>query len=748
MRKVISTVITAVMLAVLIMPGLPAYSASYNYAEALQKAILFYEAQQSGPLPTWNRVEWRGDAALKDGSDVGRNLTGGWFDAGDHVKFGFPMAASATMLAWGAIEFKEGYVKSGQLNHFLNNLRYVNNYFIRCHVIKDGATSEFYGQVGKGSDDHAFWGSPEVMTMPRPAYSISPARPGSELAAETAAAMAASSIVFRPYDSEYANALLYHARMLFDFADKYRGEYDKSITDASAFYHSFNGYIDDLGWGAYWLYRASESVQAGSGAAYLAKSEAFYAEYIKLLGSTPEHREYNWTHNWNDKYFGLSVLLAKETGKDIYKEKAQKNLDWWTVGVNGNKIKYSPGGLAHLDKWGALRYASNAAFLAFVYSDWTSDAVLKQRYHSFAVSQMNYILGDNPNKISYLIGFGEKWPKNPHHRGAHGSWTALINSPANNRHVLIGALVGGPGSDDVFNDSRDDYVTSEVACDYNAGFTGNMARMVMEFGGTPLDDSVFPEPEVRDDLELYVEGTAGTGGTWGYQPTLKIVNKTSWPPRVTDKLTAKYFFTLDSESIDNISVKVSNTDFGGTVKGPFQWSGNTYYALIDLTGVPLSPGGYSSYARNIYMVISDKSNKMDYSNDWSAQGLTSTPSRAEYVALYDNGVKVFGREPGEPEASPSPTFKPTPTPTPTASVAPTPSIKPGDLNFDGNVNSTDLTLIKRYILKLLVLPTNEDEAYRLHVAADVNGDNYVNSTDYTLIKRRILGIIDKFPVEN
>lgn len=742
MKKFISSVVTAALLALIVVPVMPAYSAGYNYGEALQKAIMFYEAEQSGKLPSWNRVEWRGDAALEDGSDVGRDLTGGWFDAGDHVKFGFPMAASTTTLAWGAIEFWEGYEKSSQVNHFLQNLRFVNDYFIKCHVISGGATSEFYGQIGKGADDHSFWGSPEVMTMARPAYSVSPSKPGSELAAETAAAMASSSIVFRSHDREYADTLLYHARLLFDFADKYRGAYDQSITDVVAFYRSFNGYIDDLGWGAYWLYRAEECVKPGSGSAYLAESEAFYAEYIKLLGTTPEHREYNWTHNWNDKYFGLSVLLAKATGKAVYREKAERNLDWWTVGVDGKKIKYTPGGLAYLDKWGALRYASNAALLAFVYSDWVDDPVLKERYHSFAVSQMNYILGDNPNNMSYLIGFGEKWPQNPHHRGAHGSWTANIQSPENNRHVLIGALVGGPADTDVFADSREDYVTCEVACDYNAGFTGALARMVMEFGGTPLDDSVFPQPEERDDLELFVEAAAGTGGTWGCQPILKVVNKTSWPPRVTTNLSVKYFFDLDGQSPSDITAKSSNSDFGGTIEGPFQWSGNTYYFLIDLTGARLAPGGYNDYARNIYLTINDRSSSMDTSNDWSAQGLTSSMSRAQNVALYDNGVKVFGKEPGEPSVSPTPTIVPTATP----SVVPSPLVKAGDLNFDGSVDSTDLTLMKRYILKILTFSSTEEKA-RFEKAADVNGDGSVDSTDLTFMKRRVLKIIDKFPVE-
>jgi endoglucanase len=67
-------------------------AATYNYGEALQKAIYFYECQQSGPLPAWNRVEWRGDSGMND------YVLGGWYDAGDHVKFGLPMSATAAML--------------------------------------------------------------------------------------------------------------------------------------------------------------------------------------------------------------------------------------------------------------------------------------------------------------------------------------------------------------------------------------------------------------------------------------------------------------------------------------------------------------------------------------------------------------------------------------------------------------------------------------------------------------------------
>ena len=94
---------------VAIIPTASAAPGSYNYGEALQKSLFFYEAQVAGRKPAWNRVSWRGDSALSDGSDVGLDLTGGWFDAGDHVKFGFPMAFTTTMLAWGAVEYRAAY---------------------------------------------------------------------------------------------------------------------------------------------------------------------------------------------------------------------------------------------------------------------------------------------------------------------------------------------------------------------------------------------------------------------------------------------------------------------------------------------------------------------------------------------------------------------------------------------------------------------------------------------------------------
>src|SRR5690606_32292477 len=80
----------------------------FNYGEALQKSIWFYEAQVSGEKPSWNRVSWRGDSFLNDVID-GVDLTGGFHDAGDHIKATFPMAHSMATLAWGMLECPAAY---------------------------------------------------------------------------------------------------------------------------------------------------------------------------------------------------------------------------------------------------------------------------------------------------------------------------------------------------------------------------------------------------------------------------------------------------------------------------------------------------------------------------------------------------------------------------------------------------------------------------------------------------------------
>lgn len=56
-----------------------------------------------------------------------------------------------------------------------------------------------------------------------------------------------------------------------------------------------------------------------------------------------------------------------------------------------------------------------------------------------------------------------------------------FNTTRDNPQPLCGALVGGPDENDFYKDDRKDYVSSEVACDYNAGYQSALAG---EFEGS------------------------------------------------------------------------------------------------------------------------------------------------------------------------------------------------------------------------------------------------------------------------
>lgn len=631
----------------------------YNYSEVLQKSMWFYEVQRSGVLPDNNRVEWRGSSAVKDGSDVGVDLSGGWYDAGDNMKFNFPMATSVTLLAWGGLEYAGGYQKSGQWGWFLSNLRWVTDYFVKCHT----APSEFYGQVGIGMTDHKWWGSSEVFPNARPSFKIDATHPGSDLAAEAAAALASSSMLFRGTDLAYADKLIKHAKELYDFADKYRGCYHEAITDAVDFYKSWSGYQDELVWGAIWLYLATKD------AAYLAKAEAEYENLSKEPQSTtPKFKE---ALSWDDKTYGCYVLLAKITNKEKYHTDSQRWLDWWSYGYSVRQsggsiwssdkgIAYTPSGLAWVRQWGPIRYAANTAFAALVYSDCKDVPVQKKDlYYKWAKSQIDYALGKNEQNRSYVCGFGVNPPVKPHHRSMHGPYLDDNGrTPVNSRHVLYGALVGGPGQDGSFTDDRLDAVKNEVATDYNAGFSSALARFAKDANGTVLAE--FPKAAQRD-TEYMVVAKVNNEGKRFTEISATVENKTTWPARYSENLTIKYFinlsevfaagFALSDVLVEFKGCDLCSADLKISELKNYPSDTSLYYIEISFDGESIFPGGQSAYRREVQFRIglpeTAPQNIWDPQNDPSFKGLTSMNDTIGHVAIpaYEKDVLVWGNEP-------------------------------------------------------------------------------------------------------
>ena len=616
----------------------------FNYGEALQKSLFFYEVQQSGELPDWNRVSWKGDSGLDHGQDVGVDLTGGWYDAGDHVKFNFPMAASVTMLAWGGVEYKDAYEKSGQMEILKRNLKFTLDYMLKCHT----APNELYIQVGNGREDHKQWVAAEAMTAripQRPSYKVDASDGGTDIAAEFAAAFSASSILFKDSDPAYSATLIEHAEQLYDFADTYRQEYSKSYEDVAEFYNSWSGFQDELVWGAAWLYRATNKQS------YLTKAESEFDKILADGGGRP----YAFSHSWDDKSYGSYVLLAQLTGKQEYITAAQNHFDFWTVGHNGEQVTYTDGGQAWLVQWGSLRYANTTSFLALVFSDKIDiPANLKTRYHNFAKGQIDYALGDNPLNRSFMCGFGNNPPFDPHHRTAHGGYENDGNGlPVVQSHILYGAMVGGPKTpDDRFEDDRNEFLANEVATDYNAGLTGALVRLYDEYGGNPLTNFPVEEVPTRDELRSLAKFNSNNATS--YTVSIRFQNRTAWPARNTNKVSMRYFFDISEAiaaggSIDDFEIARGFSQGSSSISVE-EWdvANGVYYIDISLVGDDIWPAGRSEHRREVQINIKVNGGfPFDDSNDWSAETVASGSDHevSENIPVYDNGVLVFGQEP-------------------------------------------------------------------------------------------------------
>lgn len=443
----------------------------FAYGEALQKNFLFLEANRSGDLGADNRLEWRSDSTLNDGSTVGRDLEGGYFDAGDHVKFGQPMAASVNMLAWGGVEYTQAYKQSGQFDELLDAVKWGTDYFLKAHETSGGKTSKLWVQVGEGgsNNDHGYWGAPETVeaNTTRNAFAVDPSNPGSDVAASTSSALAAASMLFRGVDNAYADKLLNNAKQLYEFAETYKGKYSDSVNAANPFYTSWSGYGDELASGAAWLHKATGQES------YLTKAENYFKNNVGGLG--------DWSWAVDDHSYGAAVILAQESDDSYFKGQVEGWLDKWING-KGN-INYTKGGFAHRATWGSIPVTSSAAYLAQLYHDTVKE---DSRYSDFANNQVDYILGDNPRNYSYMVGFGENYPQRPHHRGSAPNLSGDATTVQEN--VLYGAVVGGPNeaNDYAHYDRRDDWVTNEVGTSYNAPFASALIQQYDLFGGDPM----------------------------------------------------------------------------------------------------------------------------------------------------------------------------------------------------------------------------------------------------------------------
>lgn len=775
-----------------------------DFARALQYSIYFYDANMCGTgVSENNRYAWRGDCHTYDAQvplkpmedNVGTNLSqsfidkyasvldpdgdgyvdvaGGFHDAGDHVKFGMPENYAASTVGWGYYEFRDAYVKTGQDDHVETILRYFNDYLMKCTFLDDnGEVVAHCYQVGDGDIDHAYWNSPEVDKMARPAFFLTGDKPQTDYVASAAASLAINYLNFKDTDEEYAEKSLKYATALFDFAMTHEKELSDNGDGPKAYYNS-SKWEDDYCWAAAWLYKITGDHK------YLEEIFPNYDYYAAPC----------YVYCWNDMWGGVQCILgeismdkpAKEgehvypdfieefkvaAGKSPYEEmncwaSVAKAVDTYMTGGVGT---ITPAGYFWLNTWGSARYNTAAQLIALVYDKYNNNGPGK--YSEWAKGQMEYIMGKNPMERSYIVGYNENSVKYPHHRAASG--LTKCEDPDPHRYVLYGALAGGPDADDKHNDITSDWIYNEVTIDYNAAFVGASAGLY-EFFGTddmkpttdfpPTPESIGEEGGGNDYWvnacgidDLNADGAGVTKVSF-----MVMTNST----KTADKTSVRYYFnSKEISNVDNVKASElydqSATEAGdmgadGIISGPYKYDklADTYYVEIAWDGYNIANSG-KKYQFTVGLYYGDK---WDPSNDWSYDGLkmfeeddaffgTGNEVRTDNICVYNDGVLVGGIEPDgtKPVQPEKPTTEPTTEPTTKLTQS---DIVYGDANCDGKVDISDAVLVKCYLINSKKYSLTESGLANADVQGTGNG---VNAQDAVVIQKRVLGLIKTLPV--
>lgn len=398
----------------------------------------------------------------------GSPLDGGWYDAGDYIKFGMPFGYAVYCLLKGYDIFPSAYADSYKADNssgtdgipdVLNQVKFATDYLIKA-VINE---STIILDVGMASEEHQTWG---VVNAGGRDASKCLTCSGADIPATYAACLALMSTVYRKYDAAYADECLAKAKVAFKFAKKK---------------------ID----------------QGGDNNLYC-KAQKKGNDYLYFYYDPNDGK--GLQQQIGDKMAAAGVELYRATNDEdpIYKTWARRTIsemyncmsysfigplasfEVWRRGLGGassvfenvgfvEKMVQTEGpfkGVYKNSGWGTARDVGTAAFVYALGYVTTSTETKRADYLTRAKDHIAWVSGTNSKSQSYIVGFGSNAPSNIHYRSAAGG--------------PKGGVVSGPSDDGSWsNDGSAE--NCEVALDYNAGIVGAIAFLkALENPGTDV----------------------------------------------------------------------------------------------------------------------------------------------------------------------------------------------------------------------------------------------------------------------
>ena len=490
--------------------GMSASATDHNYYEALAMSLYFFDSNACGKNITDGPLTWRGDCHTYDAeASVGSldgslksvvdpdgdgkvDVSGGWHDAGDHIKFNLTIGFGLSSLGMSEY-FNEGiYEKVGARDHLEYEMRWGADYLMKTTYLDDsGNVAAIAGTVADGNVDHGIWSAPEVQTYDRPVYWLTASKNNSAVCGEMACGLLASAYVLKDSDPAYSAECIKYAKALIDFGTKNKG----NNCDGMSFYSTDSMCEDEMALASAWLYILGEgdkpTLKPNSG-----QYNGIYDYYL-----------YSWDKVWQ----GYAALMYKATGDSVFADELKFELN----NQGGlNEGTYNANG------WGASRYNCAKQMNSYLLADGDPSS----SYAKGAKYQIDTILGDNSTGYSFLIGYGDKWPTHIHHRAANPGGEGITSAQnPEAKYTNYGMLVGGlDGSG--YEDHADRYQYTEGALDYNGCFAIACSFAAALYGGdaTTFDAVKSGASEINENFK-FGNGSVTPPETTTTEPTTTTI---------------------------------------------------------------------------------------------------------------------------------------------------------------------------------------------------------------------------------
>ncbi|MFF7945870.1 glycoside hydrolase family 9 protein [Streptomyces griseorubiginosus] len=422
------------------------------YEQLRLDAAKYYYTQRSGIAirddlrPGYGRAAGHVNVAPNQGDknvpcqpgvcDYTLDVTGGWYDAGDHGKY----VVNGGISTWELLSTYErellartgepGKLGDGSLAipesgnkvpDILDEARWELEFLLKMQV-PDG--KPLAGMAHHKIHDEQWTGLPLLPSDDPQKRELHP--PSTAATLNLAAAAAQAARLYRPYDKAFAAKALTAARKAWAAALAHPDLYASESDGTGGGTYADNNVTDEFYWAAAEL--------------YLTTGEKTFQDHVL---ASPVHTAdifvpvgYDWARTAAAARLDLATVPSKLPGRDKVRQSVVKGADRYlaTLKAQPYGLPYAPEG--NLYDWGSNhQILHNGIVIATAY-----DITGASKYRDGALQGIDYIFGRNALNMSYVTGYGEV---NSHNQ--HARWYAHQLDP-NMPNPPKGTLAGGPNS--------------------------------------------------------------------------------------------------------------------------------------------------------------------------------------------------------------------------------------------------------------------------------------------------------------